>query len=91
MKNIFKALSDPDRIKILQIIKYEKKNVGDILKHFDFSGATLSYHLNILKKSGLIRESKEKNFIYYETNYSVFEEIIVFLNTLKEKNKNEVK
>lgn len=91
MKNIFKALSDPDRIKILQVIKYEKKNVGDILKYFDFSGATLSYHLNILKQSGLIRESKEKNFIYYETNYSVFEEIIVFLNTLKEKNKNEVK
>ena len=53
------------------------------LAHFDMTGATISYHLSILKKSGLIFETKEKNYIYYTLNTSVVEEVMLWLSELK--------
>ena len=64
----FKALSDPVRREILVLLKKEKLSAGEIGKHFEMTGATISYHLKILKKADLIRETKYKNFIYYELN-----------------------
>ena len=79
----FKALSDPARRDILTLLKGGRLSAGDIGKHFDMTGATISYHLNILKKADLVHESREKNFIYYELNTSVVEEIMLWLRDLK--------
>lgn len=79
----FKALSDPVRREILQLLKHEKLSAGEISSHFDMTGATVSYHLKILKKADLIWETKVKNFIYYELNTSVVDELLLWLKDLK--------
>ena len=79
----FKALSDPVRRDILQILKNGPMSAGDIGSHFAMTGATVSYHLKILKKADLVWEKKEKNFIFYELNTSVLEEIMLWISDLK--------
>ena len=79
----FKALSDPVRREILMLLKKQRLSAGEIVSNFDMTGATISYHLNILKKAELIFEQKEKNFIYYELNTSVVEEVMLWLSDLK--------
>ena len=79
----FKALSDPIRRSILTLLKDGRLSAGEIGSHFDMTGATISYHLGILKKAGLVFESREKNFIYYELNTSVVEEVMLWLSELK--------
>lgn len=79
----FKALSDPVRRDILIMLKDNKLSAGDIGSKFSIAGATISYHLSILKKADLIFESKYKNYIYYELNVSVFEEIMLWLSQFK--------
>ncbi len=79
----FKALSDPIRRQILMLLKNGSLSAGEIGSHFDMTGATISYHLNILKKADLVHETKYKNYIYYELNTSVIEEIMMWLSDLK--------
>mgnify|MGYP000729673849 FL=1 len=79
----FKALSDPARRRILELLKDGRLSAGDISRHFDMTQATVSYHLKILKQADLIREKREKNFIFYELNLTVLEEIMVWLSDLK--------
>ena len=79
----FKALSDPARRQILELLKNGPLSAGDIGTHFDMTGATISYHLKILKQAGLVFESREKNFIYYQLNTSVLEEILLWISTIK--------
>ena len=79
----FKALSDPVRRQILELLKKGPLSTGDIASHFDMTGATISYHLKILKQADLIFESREKNFIYYQLNTTVLEEILLWISTLK--------
>lgn len=79
----FKALSDPVRREILMLLRRGSLSAGEIGTHFDMSGATISYHLSILKKADLIWESRHKNFIYYELNTSAVEEIMLWLSNLK--------
>ena len=76
----FKALSDPVRREILDYLKQGRMPAGDIAAKFDLTAATVSYHLSVLKKADLIFETKEKNFIYYDINVSVFEEIMLWLS-----------
>ena len=71
LHDTLKALSDPVRRDILELLKHGQLSAGDIGKHFELSAATISHHLSQLKKAGLIVESKYKNFIYYELNASV--------------------
>ncbi|MBQ8634143.1 MAG: winged helix-turn-helix transcriptional regulator [Lachnospiraceae bacterium] len=85
----FKALSDPVRRDILTLLKKCSLSAGDIGSHFDMTGATISYHLSILKKADLVFENKQKNFIYYELNTSVVEEVMLWLADLKGGNDNE--
>lgn len=75
----FKALADPVRREILIMLKQGKMSAGEIGQAFDMTGATISYHLSQLKKAKLVIESKQKNFVYYELNASVFEEIVLWL------------
>ena len=79
----FKALSDPIRRDILTLLKNGRLSAGEIGSHFDMTGATISYHLGILKKAGLVFESREKNFIFYELNTSVVEEVMLWLSDLR--------
>jgi DNA-binding transcriptional ArsR family regulator len=74
----FKALSDPIRREILVMLKEGKMSAGEIAEQFDMTAATISYHLSQLKKAGLLFETKYKNFIYYEINVSVFEELMLW-------------
>ncbi len=85
----FKALSDPVRRDILTLLKKGAPSAGEIGSHFDMTGATISYHLSILKKADLIFESKQKTFIYYELNTSVVEEVMLWLADLKGGTDNE--
>ena len=79
MSETLKAISDPVRRNILEMLKEDKKSAGELASEFNLSGATVSYHLTQLKKAGLILESRHKNFIYYELNASVFEEVLVWI------------
>lgn len=76
----FKALADPVRREILVMLRSGKLSAGEIGKAFDMTGATISYHLTQLKKAGLITETKQKNFIFYELNTSVFEEVMLWFS-----------
>ncbi|SKA01471.1 autorepressor SdpR family transcription factor [Anaerorhabdus furcosa] len=82
INDTLKAISDPIRRDILELLKDGKMSAGDIAERFDLTGATVSYHLSILKKAKLIIEEKQKNFIYYELNLSVFEDILVWIQQL---------
>ncbi|MDE5771690.1 MAG: autorepressor SdpR family transcription factor [Ruminococcus sp.] len=80
----FKALSDPARREILTMLRDGRKSAGEISSQFDMTAATVSYHLKQLKKAGLIYETKEKNFIFYSLNTSVFEEIMMWVSQFTE-------
>lgn len=82
MNETLKAISDPVRRDILSMLKDGKKSAGEIAEHFNLTGATVSYHLAKLKKADLIAEQKYKNFIYYELNTSVFEDVIRWIYML---------
>ena len=79
----FKALSDPVRREILELLKQGPLSAGDISSRFDMTQATISYHLKILKQADLIFETKEKNYIYYQLNTSVLEDILLWVSSLK--------
>ena len=81
---VFKALSDPTRRKILELLKTSDMHVNEILTYFSTSQASLSHHLDILKRANLVISQRQGQFIYYSLNTSVFEEIIkTFINLLK--------
>ena len=82
MNETLKAISDSVRRDILQMLKSGRRSAGEIAEQFDLTGATVSYHLAKLKKADLITEQKHKNFIYYELNTSVFEELITWIYAL---------
>lgn len=85
----FKALSDPVRRDILTMLKSGRMSAGEIGSNFDMTGATVSYHLNILKKAELVFEEKEKNFVYYNLNTSIVEEVMLWLSGLSGGNEDE--
>ena len=87
----FKALSDPVRREILVLLKRGRLSAGEIGSHFDMTGATISSHLNILKKAELVFENREKTYIYYELNTSVVEEVMLWLAQLKGENNDAEK
>ncbi len=79
MNETLKAVADPVRRDILQMLRSGKKSAGEIAEQFNLTGATVSYHLSKLKAADLIAEEKHKNFIYYELNASVFEEVLAWI------------
>ena len=79
----FKALSDPTRREIINLLKDGKLRAGDIVAHFPSTNATISHHLSILKKADLITDEKKGKYIYYELNTSVIDAIIGWITSLK--------
>ena len=78
-----KALSDPIRREILDLLKSGRLSAGEISEKFPVSGAAISKHLSVLKEADLIRDTREGKFIYYELNASVLEEVMLWLVGLK--------
>ncbi len=89
IQNTLKALSDPIRREILNLLKKGRMSAGDIVDHFSVTGASISRHLSVLKDADLIRDNREGKFIYYELNASVLEEIMLFIADLKGDNDND--
>ena len=82
-QNTMKALSDPNRREILELLKSGRLSAGEIAEKFPVSGAAISKHLSVLKDADLIRDTREGKFIYYELNTSVLEEVMLWLVGLK--------
>lgn len=83
LQNTMKALSDPIRREILEMLKAGRMAAGEIAERFSVSGAAVSKHLSVLKDADLIRDAREGKFIYYELNTSVLEEVMLWLSCLK--------
>ena len=83
IQKTMKALSDPVRREILELLKSGRHSAGEIGEMFPISGAAVSKHLSVLKEADLIRDTREGKFIYYELNASVLEEVMLWLTTLK--------
>jgi len=83
LQNTLKALSDPIRREILNLLKSGRLSAGDIAEHFPVTGASISRHLSVLKEADLIRDTREGKFIYYDLNASVLEEIMLWITDLK--------
>ena len=83
LQQTLKALADPTRREILNLLKSGTKSAGEICEHFPVTAASISRHLSVLKEADLIRDSREGKFIYYELNASVLEEIMLWVTDLK--------
>lgn len=83
MQNTLKALADPTRRMILNLLKNSQMSAGEIVDHFPVTAASISRHLSILKEADLIRDQREGKYIYYELNASVLEEIMLWITDLK--------
>ena len=83
LQNTLRALADPIRREILNLLKSGPMAAGDIAAKFDVTGAAVSRHLSVLKDADLIRDRREGKFIYYELNASVLEEILLWISELK--------
>ena len=86
IQNTMKALSDPIRREILELLKSGRLSAGEIADHFPVSCAAVSKHLSVLKEADLIRDTREGKYIYYELNASVLEEVMLWLVALKGDN-----
>ena len=89
LQNTLKALSDPIRREILNLLKKGRMSAGEIVEQFPVTGASISRHLSVLKDADLIRDTREGKFIYYELNASVLEEIMLWISDLKGDSNND--
>ena len=89
LQHTLKALSDPIRREILNLLKSGRLSAGEIVDHFDVTGASISRHLSVLKEADLIRDTREGKFIYYDLNASVLEEILLWVKDLKGENDHD--
>ena len=89
LQNTLKALSDPTRREILNMLKKGRMSAGEIVENFPVSGAAVSRHLSILKDADLIRDERDGKYIYYDLNASVLEEIMLWIKELKGDNDND--
>lgn len=92
IQDTLKALSDPTRRKILEMLKKKSMTAGEIASNFDISGRTISHHLSILKDADLVSDKKQGTFIYYDINTSVMEDVLYWLSSFvgdKEENSDE--
>jgi DNA-binding transcriptional ArsR family regulator len=87
MNEVYKALSDPTRRSILQLLRKQDMTAGELGEHFDISGPALSRHFSVLKSAGLITSEKQANFVTYQVNVSVLEEALLSLMDLFELEK----
>lgn len=83
LQQTLRALADPTRREILNLLKDGKRSAGEISQRFDISAAAVSRHLSVLKEADLVEDTREGKFIFYELNASVLEEILLWISDLK--------
>ena len=83
LQQTLKALADPTRREILNLLKKGKLSAGEITDHFDITAAAISRHLSVLKEADLIDDTRDGKYIFYELNASVLEEIMLWITDLK--------
>ena len=83
LQQTLKALADPTRREILNLLKSGRKSAGEISDHFDITAAAISRHLSVLKEADLIEDTRDGKYIFYELNASVLEEIMLWITDLK--------
>lgn len=83
LQQTLRALADPIRREILNLLKNGRMSAGDITDHFSVTASSISRHLSVLKEADLIRDTREGKYIYYELNASVLEEIMLWISDLK--------
>lgn len=91
LQQTLKALSDPIRREILNILKKGRLSAGEISEQFSVTDASISRHLSVLKEADLIRDTREGKYIFYELNTSVLEEIMLWVRDLKGEDQNDEK
>lgn len=89
LQSTLKALSDPIRRDILNLLKSKRLSAGEIAEHFPVTAAAISRHLSVLKEADLIRDIREGKFIYYELHASVLEELMLWIHDLKGENNDD--
>lgn len=89
LQQTMKALADPIRREILNILKSGRMSAGEITEHFSVTGASISRHLSVLKEADLVRDTREGQFIFYELNASVLEEMLLWVKNLKGVTEND--
>ena len=89
LNETLKVLADPTRREILHLLKDGPLSAGDLAAAFEMTAASVSYHLKLLKKAGLIVEAREKNFIYYSLNTTVFEEVLTWIAGFRKEEAHE--
>lgn len=89
LQNTLRALADPIRREILNLLKAGRMSAGEIADRFPVTGASISRHLSVLKEADLIRDTREGKFIYYDLNASVLEEILLWVQELKGANDHD--
>ena len=89
MQKTLKALADPIRREILNLLKRGRMSAGEIVEHFEVTGASVSRHLSVLREADLIRDTREGKFIYYELNASVLEEVLLWIAELRGEKSDE--
>lgn len=85
LNEVFKALSDPTRRKILDLLKEEDLTAGEISDHFNMSKPSISQHLKLLKNAGLVQDEKKGQYVFYSLNTTVFQDIINWAFNFYEK------
>ncbi|MCM2580937.1 MULTISPECIES: sporulation delaying system autorepressor SdpR [Bacillus] len=90
MNNVFKAISDPTRRKILDLLKGGDMTAGDIAEHFNISKPSISHHLNILKQAEVISDHRKGQFIYYTLNTTVLQDSINWMLNFINKGDNDL-
>ena len=83
LQSTLRALADPIRREILNLLKGGRLTAGEITEHFDVTASSISRHLSVLKDADLIRDERQGKFIIYELNASVLEEIMLWISDLK--------
>ena len=83
LQQTLKALADPTRREILNLLKKGKLSAGEITEHFDITAAAISRHLSVLKEADRIEDTREGKYIFYELNASELEEIMLWITDLK--------
>lgn len=91
LQQTLKALADPIRRDILNLLKSGRMSAGEITSHFSVTAASISRHLSVLKDADLVRDTREGQFIFYELNASVLEEIMLWITDLKGENDHDQK
>lgn len=87
MNIVFKALNDPTRREILELLQERDMTAGEIVEQFNISGPSISHHLDLLKQAKLVNAEKEGQYIYYSLNTTVVDEIMKWFLQFKSKKK----